>query len=201
MIHWPFETPYSFRPLSNATGGPMDQTASFQPDVGPAIVRRRTTARVEMWRFSVLFEDSDAADAFDAWFDGTLQGGTLPFVWRRPGNLAPGRFRFAPATYDRSYQHPWVIVTFSAVLLPGALWFAPYMADNTARPPDWVADYGNARYWVNGTSVAATGLSAVTGSYSVLSDLGIWSQATYAGNVPQTAPVGVSWLAGYSNGP
>jgi hypothetical protein len=205
MQYWPFDDEFSFRPTGDSTGGPLDQTAAFQPDTGPDITRRRTTARVEAWQLGVILPALSRLPVFEQWFDSNLQGGVLPFSWRHPSTRAVRRFQFSPRTYSVGYLGgDWVRLSFSCQILPGVPWFAPYVPDNSARVPDWVADYAAGKYWVAGAEVAATGLAAVSGTYVVQDRLGphttVKRLTTYAGNVPQTAPAGVTWSAGFLSG-
>lgn len=200
---WPFEEPAQFRAQLDSSGSPQDQLASFAPDIGPPITRRRTTARVEQWNLSILLESVAQLATFETWFNDTLKGGSLPFTWRRPSDNTLRRFMFAPATYTPSFLGAtFTRMNFTCLILPGAVPLAPYVPEDRARLPDFVADYTNNLFWLNGDSVAATALSAVTGDYTVLeNDQGTltYLSKTYAGDVPQTAPfTGVEWIAGWA---
>lgn len=202
MKYWPFTDP--FYPQLTSTGGPIDQTASFQPDIGIPITRRRTTAKVESWSLAVMLNDFAQLAEFEAWFQDDLEGGALPFVWRHPVSKAVARFRFTPATYDTSYPGgEWVRVGFSALILPGRLWFAPYVPEESARVPDFVADYLLDRYWIGQTEVSASDLAGISGDYLVLTQrltyTRTWSTVTYSGDVPQTPPPNTDWIAGFLN--
>lgn len=203
--YWPFDGRFSSRPTADSTGGPIDQTARFAPDTGPDITRRRTTAVVEAWQMGVIFPTAERVAAFETWFHDTLKSGTLPFSWRHPSNRGVRRFLFAPASYSLAFQGPnWARASFSVQILPGVPWFAPYVPEGGARVPDWVADYEAGKYWINGVPVAASGLAAISGNYVIAERLGPYTTAqrlvTYAGDVPQTAPSGVSWIAGFLQG-
>ena len=203
VIHWPFHHPNQFYPTRDSTGGPQDQTAAFQPDVGPPITRRRTTARVDAWSMAVQLETLEQYAEFEEWFDDTLQGGTLPFAWRHPVTGGVKRFQFAPASYAPSFGGGgWVRVAFSALILPGSVWFAPYVLPDTARPPDFVADYDGAVFGVGGVYGVASDLTGIAGTYRV------WERRTdgtmttalrdYASGVPTTAPSGVLSTVGFA---
>jgi len=205
MQYWPFDDEFSFRPTADSTGGPLDQTAAFQPEQGPDITRRRTTARVEAWQLGVILPVKSRLLVFENWFDNILRAGTLPFAWRHPSTRVVKRFQFSPRTYSVGYPGgEWVRLSFACQILPGAPWYAPYVPDNSARVPDWVADYTADKYWINGVEVAATALAGISGTYVVADRLGLYTTTTrlavYAGNVPQTAPSGVAWSAGFLNG-
>lgn len=181
----------------------MDGTVSFQPEVGVPITRRRTTAPIEVWSMSVVLYDFAQLAEFEAWFNDDLAQGALPFVWRHPVSKAVTRFKFMPATFDTSYPGgEWVRVSFTVMTVPGRLWFAPYVPDESAMVPDFVADYENDRYWIGQEEVAVTDLDQITGEYLVLTQqltfTRTWSNETYAGDVPQTQPANTDWIAGFA---
>lgn len=191
-------------PNLSATGGPVDQSVSFQPDIGVPISRPRTTGRIESWNIPVTFWTRDKFAAFEEWFHADLKGGVLPFVWRHPSSGAVRKFRLIPATYQSSYPGgEWVQVSLTAMILPGRVWFAPYVPDGSSRVPDFVADYQANRFWIGQTEVTAAALAGISGNYLVLSQLltytQVFSTATYAGNVPQAAPLNTDWIAGFLN--
>lgn len=202
MKYWPFEEP--FYPLLDSTGGPMDQTARFEPDLGVPITRRRTTARVDMWSMVMLFPTRERFHEFKGWFEDDLRAGSLPFVWRRPSTGEVSLFKFTPASYETVFPGgPNVRVSFGVLILPGKLWFAPYVPKDSARVPDWVADYKEDRYWIGQEEVSASDLDQISGDFLVLEQrltfTQTWLTRTYAGDVPQTAPDSqVDWLAGFA---
>ena len=198
--HWPLADP--FYPLLNSTSSHLDQSASFQPDVGVPITRRRITGRIEGWNMSLILRDFARLEAFKTWFSDDLQGGTLPFVWRHPITKEVARFRFTPATYDTSYLGAGVSrISFNALILPGRVWFAPYMRPNTARPPDWVADYAGDVFGVDGRRGVAADLEPLAGVFLVwqrnTAGTNVFREVTYSSDIPLIAPAGVSWLVGY----
>jgi hypothetical protein len=202
ILYWPFEEALQFYPTLDSTGSPQDQLSSFEPDIGPAITRRRTTARVDLWNMGIYFQTYAQFATFEAWFHDTIEAGALTFIWRHPSTQSVKRFKFAPATYQPSYLGGEVVrIGFSVMILPGQVPLAPYIAAASARVPDWVADYTADKYWIAGVPVAATALAGITGNYLVLEQRGLYSQRfltrAYDGDVPQTAPTGVAWLAGF----
>lgn len=201
MKYWPFSNP--FVPLLQSTGAPVDQRAAFSPELGAPITRPRTTVRVEAWNLAVHFRDYSKYTEFEAWFRDDLAQGSLPFVWRHPIREDIVRFKFDPGTYAPAFLGAGnVRVGFSALTLPGRLFFAPYVPDGSARPPDWIADYQADRYWIGQDEVAATDLATISGDFLVLQQSLTFTKtfftATYAGDVPQAAPADVAWLAGFA---
>ena len=65
-------------------GGPIDQRAIFQPDYGPPILRRRTTASVI--QYDVLFRSltMDQRNTFIDFDENDLSGGVLSYEWIEP---------------------------------------------------------------------------------------------------------------------
>jgi hypothetical protein len=199
--YWPFNDDFSYSVTSDSTGGPLDQAARFSPDVGPEIVRRRTTARVEMWQLGVIFPTFDQFNTFEAWYDRDIASGTLPFAWRHPSSKEVKSFRMT-GPYSVGYPGgQWVRVSFSAMILPGVPFCAPYMTANSARAPDWIADYATGQFWNGQAQVTAAALrAAVSGGFDVLeqrADTQVWRYQTYSNDLPLTAPSGVTWLAGF----
>ncbi|MCC5960539.1 MAG: hypothetical protein JJU08_14500 [Rhodobacteraceae bacterium] len=197
---WPFSDPLS--PLVQSTAAPVDQLVSFQPDIGPAISRPRTTARLELWSLQVRLHSFEQLKDFEAWFDNQLAFGALPFLWLHPTEKTLKRFRFETGTYDESFTRAGrVFISMRLMMLPGALWFASYVPKGMLRIPDFVADYAADRYWIGQQEVAASDLDQISGSYLVVQQQTSGDQqstdVTYAGDVPQTAPVGVDWIAGF----
>lgn len=201
MKYWPFTDP--FVPLLSSTGAPIDQRAAFAPEIGVPITRPRTTAQVEAWNLAVIFKGYAAYSAFEDWFRDEIAQGSLPFVWRHPVRQNVMRFKFDPGTYAPTFVGAEIVrVSFSGLILPGRLWFTEYVQEGSARPPDWVADYAADRYWIGQQEVDAADLSEISGPFLVLqkSDTGVTStfEQAYSGDVPQTAPANVDWLAGFA---
>lgn len=82
------------RGAAGVSGGPQSNAVSFDPDIGPAITRRRATSFVRNYRVS--FDALSLAEytAFQTFFHTTLQDGTLPFAWYHPmtDGLTKARF-------------------------------------------------------------------------------------------------------------
>lgn len=195
----------------------MDGTVSFQPEVGVPITRRRTTAPIEVWPMSVVLYNFAQLAEFETWFNDDLAQGALPFVWRHPVSKVVTRFKFMPATFDTSYPGgEWVRLSFTVMTVPGRLWFAPYVPEESAKVPDFVADYENDRYWLGQEEVTLAELIPVSGPHDVLTQqltyTRTWSFVNYGGGfvppgtlppffaqqVPQTQPANVDWIAGFA---
>jgi len=198
--YWPLDA--YLRPLQSSTGGPVSNRYEFPTDAGNPIVRRRTTARLEQWSLEFSFPDAATMGVFEAWVRNDLLDGTLPYIWRHPRTHLIARWQMTETPYtETSAGGTNIRVAFAALMLPGRVPLAPYFAPNSARVPDWVADYAADKYWIDGVPVAAADLSEITGDYLVLEQSAASTQqfltVTYAGDVPQTAPTGVSWLSGF----
>ena len=198
---WPFTDP--LRPLQTSTAAQVDNLATFTPSVGPPITRRRATARVEQWEMQVLLNSFEQLTEFETWFRTDLKDGALPFVWRKPATDEVTKWKISPGSYDKRFRGGgFVGLSFTALLLPNTLWYAPYVPDNTVNLPLWVADYGEDVYGVGEEKGAASTLSAVSGTFLVwertTSGNNVFYQDTFSGDVPQTAPTGVSWLVGFA---
>jgi hypothetical protein len=83
MQAWPDDVPHE--PLANSfQGEPFRAPYSTEMEDGNFRQRRRSTLRVATLRFSVRMPN-EAFDVFDAWVEGDLVEGTLPFlmpVWK-----------------------------------------------------------------------------------------------------------------------
>lgn len=66
------------------SGGPVDQRASFQPDYGVPIFRRRTSASVIQYETSFRALTRDQRDIFISFYENDLSGGVLSFEWIEP---------------------------------------------------------------------------------------------------------------------
>lgn len=68
----------------NVSGGMQANTASFTPDTGPPITRRRSTTVVKTYRISFEALSRAERDIFYTFFHTTLKDGSLPFKWVDP---------------------------------------------------------------------------------------------------------------------
>lgn len=180
------------------TGGPKDSRASFDPEYGPPLKRRRTTAdgRVFQARFGQMTGAQLAL--FDAFYADDLAGGALSFCWRDPvrGDVAlwiilgsgAQAYDFAAKGADR---HD---LTMQMMRLPGTPWFAPYLRAGSSKPPEVVADWDAGIIGIGGAKVTAAALTAVAGTFDVYStsstDVETFAaaQVITAGGIPATAP-------------
>lgn len=206
---WPSEISMAPR-VGSWGGGPRDERASFQPESGPPIMRRRVTGRTA--EFSVTFPGLRASQvaAFEAWYDADLGGGSLPFLFRDPVRGDVARW-IIPSGNAQPYSIAQVsgnIIDLSMTLLrmPGNAAVAPYVVvqvDCSLRAPHVVADYDAGRFLIDGDSVPASAVAAISGTYGVLtvyqSGSEAWanSVAVSAGDIPATAPVGVSRIMAF----
>jgi len=115
---WPTTLPS--RPLSSSIGWePQDNKVSFQPDVGPSIDRRRSSAVA--FEYSAKFPAITAAQVaiFETFHGTTLADGTLHYLWNRPEDAVSYKWKI------ESYQFTglgagWHELTATLNRLPGA---------------------------------------------------------------------------------
>lgn len=180
------------------TGGPQDSRVRFDPDYGPPLQRRRTTADAKVYQ-AVFGQMTGAQRAtFDAFYQTDLAGGVLSFCWRDPvlDDVAMWRilgsgqqaYEFAAQGADRH------ALTLQLMRLPGAPAFAPYLRAGSSKPPEVVADWFAGVYIIGGKKVVASALTAVAGTFDVYStsstDVETFAaaQVITAGGIPATAP-------------
>ena len=92
MANWPATLPASVLQEGFAETLP-DTALRTSMDVGPAKLRRRTSAAVRPVRAALNLSTSQAAD-IETFYVSTLEGGTLPFDFTDPRTLATQSFRF-----------------------------------------------------------------------------------------------------------
>lgn len=204
--YWPTSVP-ACPERHRATGGPIDARAVFQPDRGPELSRPATTARWEEWTVPMAPFTLAQFNSFEAWFDEDLARGSVPFAWRHPITGVIGLWRFK--TGQRPYEvgqtaKGYVLVSFTAIRQPGTPWWSPYVRPNESRVPYAVADYANSVFGVDGLRTAAAAVAAVAGTYDVYTTAtpsgavtAELAHAVLAGDIPATAPVGVSRIVAY----
>lgn len=75
----------------------QDNTIRFQPDAGPAYIRRRYTAVATTVTGRLLLTKAQCA-TLDTFYLSTLEGGALPFEWAHPrtGTTANLQFQSPP---------------------------------------------------------------------------------------------------------
>lgn len=78
---WPAELPQCFNvPFSSGMG---DGRIAYQPDKGPAIMRRRTSSTVKTVSGQMRMT-RDQVGALQDFIETTLLGGSLPFTFKDP---------------------------------------------------------------------------------------------------------------------
>lgn len=100
MATWPLPT---VKPSSTFSYAPVDQTIRTEMDVGTARVRRRTSARNDLFTTMWIMSNSQVA-TFRSWFDSDIDGGASWFTISLPiGNTVAtsvsARFK-GPYTLD-----------------------------------------------------------------------------------------------------
>ncbi len=197
---WPLTDP--LYPALDAEGADMFAPRSFAPDVGPPIVRRAATSTVESFTLSANLRSRDDLATLLAWWRDDLQQGMQPFVWRHPRTRSPAKFRFTSSIKHVQTGKERVRASFDVLRLPGELWFASYIPAAGVTLPLWVADYAGGVYGVGDARGVVGDLAALSGTYLVWTKRSDGTQAfgsaTYAGDIPSTAPTGVSWLVGFA---
>ncbi len=78
---------------SGTQGGPQDNAASFQPDIGPSIDRQRTTIAPEIIDCTLKPMEPAEYAIFRAWVKDDLKNGVLAFDWIHPITKAATEFR------------------------------------------------------------------------------------------------------------
>lgn len=198
--------PYPFWPATlrqmprreSWTGGPQDTRASFKPDVGPPIQRRRVTGDAEL--YEAVFPNFTGAmrATFKAFYATDLSGGTRAFCWRDPVLDDVALWRIignGERGYDISARgadrHD---ISLRLMRLPGTPWFAPYMRAGSSRPPFVVADYIAGVFGVDGAKTAAAAVALVAGTFNEYrvssTDVETFTanKVITAGGIPATAP-------------
>lgn len=187
------------------SGGPADARASFKPDYGPPIERRRTTGVPEVYSAAFRGLTDDQIAAWRTFFEDDLKHGSLPFAWKDPARGDVVRWRVAPG--DRPYEvaanEGYTDLSVSFMRLPGTPWWQPYVL-SPQRVPYAVADYEEDVYGVDSESTAASAVADVAGTYDVYTYPDDGSDPTIelnhtvtAGDIPATQPVGVARIVAY----
>lgn len=150
-VSWPIGVPWC--PVRNSSrGGPQDVRWSFQPEAGPAIERPRSTAAIETFDVTMSPWTVAQYQIFKAWFENDVAFGSLPFVWYHPITKEVSRWKFAsgePYSIQQAAKG-YLTVTFRAVRLPGATWFADYLPAGSLLVPDLVLDFASQVYGAGG---------------------------------------------------
>lgn len=195
--NWPVTLPQAPR-SQGFNGGPKDSRARFETEYGPPILRNRTTANPRL--FDAVFPNLRLAglNAFAAFYDTTLVGGTLSFAWRDPVFGDPALWRIV-GNGDLAYSvsarrgdlHD---LSLKLVRMPGTPWWAAYVRPGSSVVPQVVADWDASAFGIGGAKAAASALPAVAGTFNVYSvsstDVETYSAGVVIapGDIPATAP-------------
>lgn len=207
ISHWPVSLPQKPR-RGTWNGGPKDFRRKFQPEIGPPLFRRGSTAEVMAYS-QVVFPNLDAAQrtAFETFYATTLAGGTLPFSWRDPDTDVPGLWIIEGGDLGYSLSNRGANLrdlTLNLIRRPGTPWWSPYLRPNSSRVPYAVADYTGSVFGVDALRTAASAVAAVAGTYDVYTTAtpsGLVTEelahVVVAGDIPATAPGGVSRIVAF----
>lgn len=205
--HWPSSLPQKPR-RGTWSGGPRDFRRRFQPEIGPPIFRRGSTAEVMAYS-QVLFPNITSAQrtAWETFYNTTLAGGTLPFSWRDPDTDVPGLWIIEGGDLGYSIVNRGADLrdlTVNLIRRPGTPWWSPYMLAGSSRVPYVVADYSGSVFGVDAVRTAASAVAAVSGTFDVYTTAtpsGVvtveLSKVVAAGGIPATAPGGVSRIVAF----
>lgn len=95
---WPPSLPSALL-VAGYTEQPQDNLIRFQPQVGPAKLRRSGTAAARTIDGSLILKQT-SRQVLDDFYKTTLSHGSDTFTWRDPGN-GPGTYAFAaPPQYS-----------------------------------------------------------------------------------------------------
>lgn len=100
---WPVTLPRNF--IAGYTDGFPDTTISTDPDIGPPITRRRSTAGVRPLSGSMRMTRAQLA-TLKTFFEVTIEGGALPFTFPDPSFGGDVLVKF-----DKGRMPSWVQVT------------------------------------------------------------------------------------------
>jgi hypothetical protein len=101
MTAWPSDLPQC--PVRGLQRQPKPNVVTFGTEVGPAKVRRRSTARTVTHATTFIMTTAQLA-TFEAFFETTLEDGALPFDWTDRVSGASGSWRIVPGTVPVSVE-------------------------------------------------------------------------------------------------
>lgn len=153
-IVWPTSLPQKPR-LDGYQWQPQDNRVVFQPEVGPAIERRRSSAVVTQYQMKFPLMTSAQIAAFESWFQGDLKAGSLRYIWADPVNGS--YYKWQITEYSVSWApNAKFELTMKANRLPGVVTNrAKGLGIATAVGASTAASVGSA---------AGTGAAAATGT-------------------------------------
>ncbi len=115
METWPSSLPVY--PLVNGYSEVADRNvASFQPDIGPTIDRRRSSVASSVINFSLLLSVSEVSTLM-TWYRDNLKDGVLPFINMHPRTQSSVIMRFNSAPQISAASYSLFNVSMSAVVL------------------------------------------------------------------------------------
>lgn len=161
---WPASLPQYPRP-EGWSGGPKEGRVIFDPDVGPPIMRRRTTGETRIYQAEFPPLTTAQRATFEAFWVADLGGGALPFSWRDPVTNEPALWHIIGdrQTYSLSAIGA-DLHRLSLTLLrrPGTPWWAPYVVGGSSIAPFVVADFAGDIFGLGGGKKALTDMFTVT---------------------------------------
>lgn len=203
VAFWPTSLPV--RPLTNYSGGFVDDRASFSTDQGEPIERPLTTDAPEVYDVTLRVLSKAQYAIFKAWFKDDLRRGPKRFIFRDPVTDNPvwckmikgnPPYQIMPASGGQ-----YLGVRFQMMLLPGTPWFADYIPADSCRVPYFVADYGEGVYGIDGQTVAASALPTIAGTYWVqrttTTAITEAQETLVATDIPASAPAGTTKILGF----
>jgi hypothetical protein len=122
MSDWPVTLPQDWL-LEGAAGAIGDNTLRSQPDVGPAKLRRRSTARPDTWSGDMIMTATQYG-ILDGFYKTTCAGGSLPFTKTHPVTGSSKNYQFiGPPSYRPSGSYAangeqYWLVTLNLEILP-----------------------------------------------------------------------------------
>ncbi len=206
---WPASLPQ--RPRRGSwTGGPQDARRAFLPDIGPPIMRPSSTADVMIYPGAVFPNFSPAQRVtFETFWRNDIARGALPFCWREPENDVVGLWLIQPAqggemAYSFMSKGAGLSdLSLTLIRKPGVVWFGPYLETGSDKPPYVVADYVNGVFGIDCKRVTAAAVALVAGTFDLVTikpgfpTIYEPSKVVTAGQIPATAPMGVSSIVGF----
>ena len=84
---------------------------SFQPDQGPSITRPKVSSRVDMIAGNLHFRTNTQLDAFESFFETTLNNGSLAFRAIHPRKLIEAEFKLklSEGLSFNNYGVQWIV--------------------------------------------------------------------------------------------
>jgi hypothetical protein len=92
MVDWPTSLPQTG--LNGASGGPQQNSVSFEPDIGPSIDRRRSSFAGRKIKVELPPITNAQYAIFVSFFEDDLYDGLLPFNFNDPMTQTTKSFKF-----------------------------------------------------------------------------------------------------------